>query len=93
VDRDSFERRIFWGTSILAVVLTLGWCYLLGAGNIEKTSLALTVCSASFAVGSLLGFLFTILGEELEPLGKIRDAMIALVGGIAGIGLSNPLYS
>jgi tetratricopeptide (TPR) repeat protein len=89
VKQDSFEYQLFWGASILSSILTLVWCCMLGAGNIEKTSLALAVCSSTFAVGSLIGFFFTIFGDELEPLGKIRDAMIALASGIAGIGLAN----
>jgi len=32
--------------------------------------------------------MFTIFGDEREPFGKIRDAMIALASGITGIGVA-----
>jgi hypothetical protein len=72
----------------MAFALTMTWSLFPGAGNTERTSLALATCSASFATGSLTGFVFTIFGEELEPFGKIRDAMIALASGIAGITIA-----
>jgi tetratricopeptide (TPR) repeat protein len=79
---------VFWLISFFALAVTLGWCYFLGAGSLERSSLAFTVCSASFATGGVLGFLFTIFGDEQEPFGKIRDAMIALASGITGIGIA-----
>src|ERR1700733_14575624 len=88
MNEDVFEKQLFWAISAIALVLTITWCLFLGGGNIETTSLVLATCSASFAIGSLIGFVFTIFGEELEPFGKIRDAMIALASGIAGITIA-----
>jgi tetratricopeptide (TPR) repeat protein len=88
VQTQGFEKQLFWTASLIVAVLTVIWCFWLGAWKVEKTSLALATSSAAFAVGSLVGFIFTIFGEELEPLGKIRDAMIALASGIAGVSIA-----
>jgi hypothetical protein len=80
---------VFWIISVLGLVATIWWSVSVGAGNLETAGLALALCSASFAVGSVVGFMFTIFGDEQEPLGKIRDAMIALASGIAGAGIAN----
>jgi tetratricopeptide (TPR) repeat protein len=82
------EKSTFIGFSILAAILTLAWCFFLGGWNAERVSMALITCSAAFAIGSLIGFLFTIFGEEVEPFGKIRNAMIAVASGIAGVGIA-----
>jgi tetratricopeptide (TPR) repeat protein len=79
---------VFWMISFMALGVTISWSILLGAGNLERASLAFTLCSASFATGTVLGFMFTIFGDEQEPFGKIRDAMIALASGITGVGLA-----
>jgi hypothetical protein len=80
---------VFWIISVLGLGATIWWSISVGAGNLETAGLALALCSASFAVGSVVGFMFTIFGDEQEPLGKIRDAMIALASGIAGAGIAN----
>jgi tetratricopeptide (TPR) repeat protein len=41
-----------------------------------------TLSIASFAIGSMVGFLFTSYGEESGTVGKIRDW---LIGGISGV--------
>jgi tetratricopeptide (TPR) repeat protein len=79
---------VFWVISLTALIVTVAWCAILGAGSFERASLAFTLCSASFATGCILGFMFTIFGDEQEPFGKIRDAMIALASGITGVGLA-----
>jgi hypothetical protein len=86
--QEALEAKVFWVFSVIGGLATVVWCFLLGGWTTERTSLALAACSAAFAFGSLLGFIFTIFGEELEPLGKIRDAMIALASGIAGISVA-----
>jgi hypothetical protein len=50
--------------------------------------LAFAACSAPFATGCVLGFIFTIFGDEQEPFGKIRDATIALASGLTGVGIA-----
>jgi tetratricopeptide (TPR) repeat protein len=82
------SKRVFWILSGVALLFTVAWCAFLGASNLRAASLAFVVCSASFACGSLFGFLFTIFGDELEPFGKIRDAAIALASGITGLGIA-----
>ena len=77
----------FWSFFSAALALTIGWCWLLSHRDLERASLAFILCSASFAIGCLLGFIFTIFGDEQEPFGKIRNAVIALASGIAGLGL------
>jgi hypothetical protein len=84
---EPLEKTLFWAISGLGSILTLAWCFWLGGWNIEKTSLALATSCTAFAAGSLVGFIFTIFGEEVEPLGKIRDAMIALASGLAGLSI------
>jgi tetratricopeptide (TPR) repeat protein len=86
---EAFEKGFFGWVSFAAFVVTLAWCWFLGAGNMERMSLAVATFSASFAGGSVIGFVFTIFGEELEPFGKIRDAMIALASGLAGVTIAN----
>jgi tetratricopeptide (TPR) repeat protein len=78
---------IFWTCSCLAFMSTLAWCWYLGGESLQRASLALMLCLSSLAAGTLLGFIFTIFGDEKEPFGKIRDAMIAVVSGITGVGL------
>ena len=82
------SKRLFWILSGIGFVLTMIWCGFLGEGSLRAASLTFVVCSASFACGSLFGFLFTIFGDELEPFGKIRDAAIALASGITGLGIA-----
>jgi tetratricopeptide (TPR) repeat protein len=82
------SKRFFWILSGVGYVFTFAWCAFLGAGNLRAFSLVFVLCSASFASGSLFGFLFTIFGDELEPFGKIRDAAIALASGITGLGIA-----
>lgn len=82
------EKWMFVGFSSLVAILTLVWCFFLGGWNAERVSMALITCSAAFAIGSLIGFLFTLFGEEVEPFGKIRNAMIAVASGIAGVGIA-----
>jgi tetratricopeptide (TPR) repeat protein len=88
VGQDPFEKQLFWVISTAAAVLTVVWCLVLGAKDAERISLALVTCFSAFLLGSLVGFVFTIFGDEVEPLGKIRDAMIALASGIAGISIA-----
>lgn len=80
---------VFFGISAASLGLTVWWCRSLGSNDIERFSTALLLCASSFLVGSLFGFIFTIFGDEVEPLGKIRDAaLIAVTSGAAGIGLA-----
>ena len=79
---------LFWGFSTLAAIASLVWCLVLGAWNAERVSLILATVSASFAIGSLVGFVFSIFGDEVEPFGKLRDAFIALASGIAGLSIA-----
>jgi hypothetical protein len=88
MQEDTNTSRLFWFVSGILTILTVGWCLFLGYGNIERISLSLATCAAAFGIGSLIGFLFTIFGEELESFGKIRDAMIALISGVAGVSLA-----
>jgi tetratricopeptide (TPR) repeat protein len=83
-----FDKQLFWVLAGVFAILTLMWCYKLGIGNPYGASLAIATCSAAFSIGSLIGFVFTIFGDEVEPLGKIRDAMIALASGVAGVSLA-----
>ena len=79
---------LFWILSTIGLFATVWWCHAIGAGSIERSSLAFALCAASFGAGSILGFVFTIFGDEKEPFGKIRDAIIALASGITGVGLA-----
>jgi tetratricopeptide (TPR) repeat protein len=79
------------GLSIVAVLFTIFstvWAYKLGLGNPMRSSLAFVTLSCSFFVGSLVGFVVTIFGDEIEALGKARDSMIAVLSGITGIGVA-----
>lgn len=86
--RQASLENYFWPISLTAAILTIAWCSLLGARNVERISLALATSFSAFLLGSLVGFIFTIFGDEVEPLGKIRDAMIAVASGIAGISIA-----
>jgi tetratricopeptide (TPR) repeat protein len=79
---------LFWGISAFAAVVSVFWCLVLGAWNAERVSLIIATVSASFAIGSLIGFVFSIFGDEIEPFGKLRDAFIALASGIAGLSIA-----
>lgn len=59
---------VFWVISVAALIITAIWCHALGQGNLERSSLAFALCAASFAAGSIFGFVFTIFGDEQEPL-------------------------
>jgi tetratricopeptide (TPR) repeat protein len=87
-NKETLEKWIFVCFSILVAILTVVWCIYLGDKNVERVSLALITCSAAFALGSIVGFLFSIFGGEEAPFGKIRNAVIALASGIAGIGIA-----
>jgi tetratricopeptide (TPR) repeat protein len=87
------QKYMTWGVSLgtlwlCTAVGTIFWCWHLGGGNLERASLAFALCAASFGVGSSLGFMFSIFGDEQEPFGKIREAMIALASGLTGVGLA-----
>ncbi len=91
--KDGGPKYYQWGTVLtiflaLLTVFTIFWCLLLGSGRLERASLALVLCASSFCVGSALGFMFSIFGDEQQQFGKIQDAMIALGSGIAGAGLA-----
>jgi len=75
------------GSSAFAVA-SIFWAIAIGRGDPERASLALITFACSIGVGSLIGFVFTIFGDEIESLGKARDSLIALVSGIAGVGVA-----
>lgn len=68
--------------------LSVVWAIALGVGDPIRISLALATLACSFGAGSLIGFVITIFGDEIEALGKARDSMIALLSGITGVGLA-----
>ena len=86
--KEIIEKWAFVGFSTLLAILTVVWCIYIGAKNVERVSLALITCSAAFAVGSIIGFLFSIFDGEEAPFGQIRNSFVALASGIAGIGIA-----
>lgn len=91
VDNEKFDSsKITKALSLLCVcvVVIYAWCYFLVGKDWQKAGLAFMLCSASFLLGALLGFMFTIFGDETEPFGKIRESMIALASGITGLGIA-----
>jgi tetratricopeptide (TPR) repeat protein len=74
--------------SIVFAALSLLWAFAIGLRDTERINLALVTLTCSVGVGSLIGFVLTIFGDEVEALGKARDSLIALVSGIAGIGVA-----
>lgn len=74
--------------SAIFITFSFIWAFCIGFKDPERISLALVTLACSFAVGSLIGFVFTIFGDEIESLGKARDSMIALVSGFAGVGVA-----
>ncbi len=71
-----------------SVVCTIAWSILIGLGSIERTSLVLITCSTAFALGTLIGFVFTVFGDEMNTFGKMRDSFIALASGVAGLSIA-----
>lgn len=69
------------------IVLSVIWAFSIGSRDPERISLALVTITCSFGMGSLIGFVFTIFGEEIESLGKARDSVVAVVSGFAGLGV------
>jgi len=88
MDEANFEKQLFWGASICLAILSLIWCLFLGALDIQRSSIAIALFLSAFATGSLVGFIFTIFGDEIEPLGKIRNSMIAVTSGVAGLSIA-----
>jgi tetratricopeptide (TPR) repeat protein len=82
------EKATFVGLSIFAAIATVVWCHYLGGTDFNRFSLALITCCASFAVGSLFGFLFTIFGDEIGSFGKIQNAVVAAASGVVGVGIA-----
>jgi len=64
--------------SIVFVALSILWAFAIGLRDPERISLALVTLACSVGVGSLIGFVLTIFGDEIEALGKARDSLIAL---------------
>jgi tetratricopeptide (TPR) repeat protein len=81
-------KFLFWGISTFAALASATWCLILGAWDPERVSLILATCSAAFLTGSVIGFVLSIFGDETEPFGKLRDALVALASGIAGASLA-----
>ena len=77
--RKGYTTKSFW---VYVLLLALGWCWWVSQGSRLRGVTILGLTLASFAVGSLLGFLFTSYGEESTTVGKIRDWVI---GGISGL--------
>lgn len=84
-------RTVFIWSSIITAVVTLGLCVAAGGGVTKGWEIALITCAAAFLVGSLVGFLLSLAGDETGadgPFAKIRDAMVAVIAGITGVGLA-----
>jgi tetratricopeptide (TPR) repeat protein len=80
------ERRLGeldWAL-LLAGVSIQWWLALSGLNAAGAASLANTSLAA-FAIGSLLGFVFTAYGEETASIGKIRDYIVA---GVVSLGIA-----
>jgi hypothetical protein len=84
LNRNAVLLYAFFGFILLSFV----WAFLLGLGDPVRISLALVTLTCSLCIGSLIGFVITIFGDELEALGKARDSMIALLSGITGVGVA-----
>lgn len=82
------QRWFFWAITSILAILSLSWSLWLGDFSVVGTSMALALFCSSFLVGSLVGFIFTIFGEEIESLGKIRNSMIAVASGVAGLSIA-----
>jgi tetratricopeptide (TPR) repeat protein len=88
MEEANFEKQLFWGASIVLAILSFFWSLFLGGFNVELSSMAIALFSSAFAIGSLVGFIFTIFGEEIEPFGKIRNSMVAVASGVAGLSIA-----
>ncbi|MGO9434764.1 MAG: tetratricopeptide repeat protein [Terracidiphilus sp.] len=69
-------------TWLVVAFASLVWWAIAAQGDRRRLVLIIALSLASFAVGCVVGFLFTSYGEESGTVGKIRDWLIA---GILGI--------
>lgn len=80
------RRALRWGpivTWTLIFALAVAYIVLVSrAATVDRIRLTLGLTMASFAIGSVAGFLFSSYGEETATIGKIRDW---LIGGITGV--------
>ncbi len=67
---------------VVVGLLSLVWWRIAAGYDGHHLVLVVALSLASFAVGCLIGFLFTSYGEEAGTVGKVRDW---LVGGLTGI--------
>jgi tetratricopeptide (TPR) repeat protein len=72
-------------TWLLIFAASITFVMIEGRGNLDRLKLTIGLAAASFAVGSLAGFLFSSYGEETATIGKIRDW---LIGGITGLTIA-----
>jgi tetratricopeptide (TPR) repeat protein len=67
---------------LLALLLSVAWWWFTSQGSIQRWIVFSALSLSSFALGCLVGFLFTSYGEESATVGKVRDWLIGSITGI-----------
>lgn len=79
-EQRGFASGWFW---LLALLFSLAAWWFASRGSRDRLVLIAALALASFAVGSIVGFLFTSYGEESSTIGKVRDWLLAGVTGLS----------
>ena len=79
------KRDLFLPTWIGVAVVSVLWWVAESGGNRWRFILSAAISLTAFMVGSLIGFLFSSHGEEVDTIGRIRDWVI---GGITTLTIA-----
>lgn len=72
--KNPWQTTIWIGIAVLSIV----WWFIAAERSLQRGILIVWLSLASFAVGALIGFLFSSYGEE-SSIGKIRDWLVGVI--------------